>query len=259
MSTKKLLLYYHACGVEDITTNQLRSYLKSQNYTSSLNNSEKNIHDTLKMNSSCAENQGSRMLANACATLDELKAAVCGFKGCALKDTAVNTVFSDGNSAAKIMLIGEAPGATEDQQGIPFCGESGQLLDKILATINLSRKTNLYITNAMFWRPPGNRKPTNEELETCLPFVEKHIALINPSLVIVAGSVALYALFKITSPISHCRQKILMYKNCYTDKEIPAIVIFHPSYLLRQPMQKKLAWQDMLFIQYTLRLSRNPL
>lgn len=240
---KKILQYYQACGVEDITTNNLRSYLKEDKCTRQLSDQ---AQDQVKLE---VNSTSSAQIAANCRSLDELDAAIKSFKGCALKDTTMTTVFADGNRNAKVMLIGEAPGATEEQQGIPFCGESGQLLDKILATIGLSRENNLYITNTVFWRPPGNRKPMQEELEICLPFVEKHIALLNPSLLILAGSVALYSLFKITSPISQCRQKILMHKNSYLAKEIPTIVIFHPSYLLRQPAQKKLAWQDMLFIE----------
>lgn len=248
---KKILQYYQTCGIEDITTNNLRSYLKQDKCTRQLSD---NITDKImtkaKNEVKCEPNpKSSTQIAAECSSLDELEAAIKSFKGCALKDTTMTTVFADGARNAKVMLIGEAPGAMEEQQGIPFCGESGQLLDKILATVGLDRKTNLYITNTVFWRPPGNRKPTQEELEICLPFVEKHIAILNPKLLILAGSVALYSLFKITNPISQCRQKILMHKNNYLAKEIPTIVIFHPSYLLRQPAQKKLAWQDMLFIK----------
>jgi uracil-DNA glycosylase family 4 len=190
-----------------------------------------------------------RSIADTCTSRDQLRQAIENFDGCALKYTAMNTVFSDGNQNAEIMLIGEAPGANEDARGIPFCGESGQLLDKILGSIGLIRANNIYISNVIFWRPPGNRKPTPEELEICLPFVEKHIALIDPKLLILAGSVALSALFRISEAISKCRGKVLQYNNQYLQKTIPSIVIFHPSYLLRQPLQKKQAWQDMLFIK----------
>ena len=117
-----------------------------------------------------------RKLADAATTLDELREAVMNFDGCALKKTATNTVFSDGTSGADIMFIGEAPGANEDAEGIPFCGQSGQLLDLMLSYVDIKRSTNMYITNTIFWRPPGNRKPTPEEVAICRPFVEKHVA-----------------------------------------------------------------------------------
>ncbi len=191
----------------------------------------------------------SRAIADSCNNLAELKLAVENFEGCGLKNTATKTVFADGNPNSDVMVIGEAPGMNEDIQGIPFCGESGQLLDKVLASISLSRKVNIYITNSIFWRPPGNRKPTDEEISICLPFVEKHIALLSPKLLIVVGSVALQALFGNLGSISKQRQKKLEYTNKYLKKSITAVVTFHPSYLLRQPSQKKMAWQDMLFVK----------
>ncbi|GKS78713.1 hypothetical protein wHma_07200 [Wolbachia pipientis] len=117
---------------------------------------------------------------------NELRSAVESFEGCEIKKTATNTVFSDGNPNAKIMLVGEAPGANEDLQGIPFCGASGMLLDKMLNAINLDR-TKVYISNTVFWRPPGNRKPTDLELDMCRPFVEKHVALVSPQILILVG------------------------------------------------------------------------
>ena len=191
----------------------------------------------------------SRNLADSCSNLQELREAIMNFDGCLLRKTATNTVFSDGNPESKIMLIGEAPGANEDLEGIPFCGESGKLLDQILASINLSRKSNVYITNSVFWRPPGNRKPTEEEIKICLPFLEKHIALVNPDLIVSVGAVSLYALFSYEGSISKMRRQVMSYSNCYLLKPIQAITIFHPAYLLRQPSQKKTAWEDMLMIK----------
>ena len=221
MTTKniKLVEWYRDNGITDVISNKPRSYLKKDRISSTMS--------------------PARELADNCSTIAELRQAVQNFEGCALKAMANNTVFSDGNENADVMLIGEAPGANEDAKGIPFCGDSGQLLDKILGTIDLTREDNLYITNVIFWRPPANRKPTDEELAACLPFVEKHIALIAPKLLIIAGSVALNSLLGISDSISKYRQKILHYKNRYLDKDIPVIVIYHPSYLLRQPLQKK--------------------
>jgi len=190
-----------------------------------------------------------REIANSCNSLAELEAAVRAFDGCALKKTATKTVFADGNPQAKIMLIGEAPGASEDVQGIPFCGASGQLLDKMLAAIGLNRAENIYISNTIFWRPAGNRQPTPEEIAICLPFVEKHIALIAPKLLILSGGTATRALLNNDQAISRLRGKFYEYKNEYMDAPIKTALIYHPSYLLRQPQYKKQAWQDLLMIK----------
>ncbi len=189
-----------------------------------------------------------RAIADKCNSLQDLKLALEQFEGLSIKKTATNLVFADGNSNAQVMAIGEAPGANEDEEGIPFCGASGKLLDLILSSINLDRKTNLYITNSIFWRPPGNRKPTPEENAVCLPFVEKHIALIKPKLILLVGATSASALLNSTETISRLRTKFYKYKNCYLEQEIPAAVIFHPSYLLRQPLQKKTVWFDLLKI-----------
>jgi DNA polymerase len=174
---------------------------------------------------------------------------VLNFDGCQLKKTATKTVFSDGNQQADIMFIGEAPGANEDIQGIPFCGDSGKLLDNMLLSIGLNR-TNIYISNSIFWRPPGNRRPTPDEIAICLPFVEKHIALVNPKLLILVGSTAVSAVMNINDPMSKMRNRFFSYNNNYLSKPIDIAAIFHPSYLLRQPSQKKLAWQDLLLIKH---------
>lgn len=190
-----------------------------------------------------------RALADACKTREELLEAVRNFDGCALKKTAMNTVFSDGSPQARIMVIGEAPGAQEDIQGIPFCGPSGQLLDKMLASIGLSRQENVYISNTVFWRPPGNRTPSPEELAICEPFVQKHIALMQPKLLLLAGGVAASAVLKRPESVGRLRGKPHEYTNPYLGAPVPAIVTFHPSYLMRSPGQKRLAWSDLLMIQ----------
>lgn len=189
-----------------------------------------------------------RRLSNKCTSIDELRNAVESFEGCEIKKTSTNTVFSDGNSSAKVMLIGEAPGANEDLQGIPFCGVSGKLLDKMLNAISLDR-TKVYISNVVFWHPPGNRKPTDLELDTCRPFVEKHIALIAPQILILVGGIACYSLLDNTKTISHLRGKFLTYSNQYLSHPITTTAIFHPAYLLRQPLQKRLAWEDLKMIR----------
>jgi len=192
-----------------------------------------------------------RALADAANSLEALKQAVFSYDACALKHTAMNTVFSDGNPEATLMLIGEAPGASEDAQGIPFCGESGKLLDAMFAAIGYDR-SRFYITNSLFWRPPGNRRPTPEEVAMCLPFVEKHIALIRPKLLVLVGATAASGLLTATEGITKLRGRPHDYQNPYLDAPIPTFAIYHPSYLLRQPTQKRQAWHDLLRINHFL-------
>jgi uracil-DNA glycosylase family 4 len=188
-------------------------------------------------------------LADKANTLEELKKAVEGFDGLAIKKTATNTVFGEGNPKSKVMFIGEAPGENEDLEGRPFCGLSGQLLDKMLKQIQLERSKNFYITNTLFWRPPGNRKPTPEELAICKPFVEKHIALINPKFIVLVGGTATAGVLNSKDSVSVLRKVISPYNNPYLNKEIPCFTIYHPSFLLRSPSQKKVAWADLIKIK----------
>jgi DNA polymerase len=190
--------------------------------------------------------------ANSCNTVEDLKRAVEAFEGCPLKKLATNTVFADGSPQADIMFIGEAPGADEDKQGIPFCGTSGQLLDKMLASIGLNRAENAYISNTIFWRPPGNRNPNPDELEICRPFVEKHIALVKPKILVLVGGIAAKNLLNETTGITRLRGKQHSYHNSLLSDGIPAYAIFHPSYLLRQPAHKAMAWRDLLQIKQKL-------
>jgi DNA polymerase len=190
-----------------------------------------------------------RKLADKIERLQDLYEAIRNFDECPLKYTAKNTVICDGIHSSDVMMIGEAPGAQEDEQGIPFCGDSGKLLDSILRSIGLSRQQNVYITNTIFWRPPANRKPTDLEVAICRPFVEKHISLIQPKLLILVGSTALTALCGQERQISKDRNQYYEYTNRYLKQPISATAIFHPAYLLRQPMKKKDMWCDMLTIK----------
>lgn len=190
-----------------------------------------------------------RSIADTCNTLEALKDAVVNYKGLAITKTATNTVFSDGNPQSEIMMVGEAPGAEEDLQGIPFCGASGKMLDQMFSYVDIRREKNFYITNTIFWRPPGNRRPTPEELAICAPFVEKHISLIKPKLIILVGGTAVAALLDSKLGITKLRGKFFDYTNQYLDAPIKTTAIFHPSYLLRSPGQKKLAWQDILMLK----------
>lgn len=218
-------------------------------------------HDTEKPSSAAAKLstpsltaaiEEARALADGATTLGELEAAVRGFTGCALKKTATNTVFAQGNAASRLMFIGEAPGADEDRAGLPFVGVSGQLLDLMLTFIDLKRETDFYITNTLFWRPPGNRPPSPDEIEICRPFVEKHIALVDPKIMVLLGGTATKAVLNKNEGITRLRGQVFSYKNAYMDHEIPVHVIYHPSYLLRQPTAKKQAWADLLALKNAL-------
>jgi uracil-DNA glycosylase len=182
-------------------------------------------------------------------SLAELEAAVRAFEGCALKRTATNTVFADGVAAAPLMIIGEAPGSDEDRIGRPFVGRSGQLLDRMLATIGFSRRSNVYITNILFWRPPGNRKPTGDEITSCLPFVWQHVALARPRIVLLSGGTAVAAMLERHEGIMRLRGRWFDLKVPGFDAPIPALATYHPSFLLRTPARKSEAWRDLLALE----------
>ncbi len=192
-----------------------------------------------------AARKSAREAAAACHDIDALKAALAAFEGCSLRTTAKNLVFGDGNPKAPLMLIGEAPGADEDREGRPFVGVSGQLLDRMLAAIGQDR-SGAYITNILPWRPPGNRKPTPAEILLCQPFVERHIELIAPRLLVFVGGTAAGTLLDRAEGITRLRGRWLSWRD------VPAMAIYHPAYLLRQPALKKQAWKDMLAIQQRL-------
>ena len=178
--------------------------------------------------------------------LEKLKKSISKIKNCELKKSATNIVFADGNPKAKIMLIGEGPGSNEDQEGLPFVGRAGALLDKMLAAINLDRK-NVYITNVVNYRPPENRRPTEEEINKYLPYLKKHIEIINPKILVLLGSTALNALIGSEVVISKARGQWIekQFGECKTS----IIVTFHPAFLIRQPAQKKMAWIDLKMIK----------
>ena len=186
--------------------------------------------------------------AAACRTLEELVEAIHGFDGCALKETAANTVIQDGNPKARLMVIGEAPGAEEDRCGLPFVGPAGKLLDRMLAAIDLDRESVL-ITNIVFWRPPGNRNPTTDEIAACLPFSRRLIELVRPQVLVPVGGIAAKTLFETSAGITRLRGKWRDFTSPGLEAPIAAIATFHPAYLLRQPLQKREAWQDLLAIK----------
>lgn len=182
--------------------------------------------------------------ARSCNSLAELASALQNFDGCALKKTAKNLVFADGNPTSSVVLVGEAPGRDEDLQGRPFVGRSGHLLDRMLASIGLDR-TSTYITNILPYRPPGNRNPTPEETAACLPFLTRHLELVNPMIMIALGGVSAKQLLDTTDGIMRLRGK---WRTVEVGQRgpIPLLPMFHPAYLLRQPGQKKLAWRDLI-------------
>ncbi|MEO0411199.1 MAG: uracil-DNA glycosylase [Pseudomonadota bacterium] len=196
--------------------------------------------------SSLAQADEAEKIAAKCTTLGELRQAMNDFEGCALKRTAQQLVFADGPEDAALMLIGEAPGRDEDLQGLPFVGAAGQLLNRILAASGTARKA-AYITNLVPWRPPGNRKPTPLEMQICLPFLKRHIALKAPKAIVLLGATPVSALFDTTDGITRLRGRWRDYST------IPVMPTFHPAYLLRQPGHKRFVWQDMLAVKEKLR------
>ena len=185
-----------------------------------------------------------REIAASCRTLAELETALEAFDGCALRETAKQLCFADGNPAARLMLIGEAPGAEEDRQGKPFVGPSGQLLDRMLAEIGIDR-TTAWITNVIYWRPPGNRPPTTGEIAVCLPFLERQIELLDPAIILFVGGIAAKALLGRSEGVTKLRGRPFTYTTV-GGRQIPCLVTFHPAYLLRQPLNKRFVWRDLL-------------
>ena len=186
-----------------------------------------------------------RASAQAAKDIEALHQAIRAFDGCALKASATNTVIGRGNPAAKLILIGEAPGANEDRQGKPFVGEAGRLLDEMLRWIGLD-ESNVYITNVLFWRPPGNRNPTDSELALCRPFVDRQIELMAPDLLMFLGGIAAKSMLHESRGILKLRGHWYDYQATEGGRVIPALATLHPAYLLRQPAQKRFAWRDFL-------------
>jgi uracil-DNA glycosylase family 4 len=192
--------------------------------------------------------QSARLLAAGAESIEALAALVAAFDGCPLKRTATNTVFIDGNPAAPVMIVGEAPGADEDRIGRPFIGRAGQLLDRMLAAIGLDR-SGVQITNVIYWRPPGNRKPTAAETAACLPFVLRHIALARPRVLVLAGGTAAGTLLPVTDGITRLRGRWFELAVPGLDAPVPTLPMFHPAFLLRAPEKKREAWRDLLALK----------
>ena len=192
-----------------------------------------------------------REAAKTATTLEELKAILGAFDGCGLKKSAKQLVFADGNPQAKLMFVGEAPGSDEDRMGLPFVGRSGQLLNRMIGAIGLSRENDVYIANIIPWRPPGNRTPTPQESQTCLPFIARQIELVNPDILVCLGGPSSQTLLGFTDGIRKTRGRFMPYNT--GTREIRALATFHPAYLLRSPLEKRLAWRDFLSIKQALK------
>ncbi len=220
----------------NLSPTKLIKYLKLINYNLIYNNKAINRY----------KKDNFEISADKAYDLEKLKRSITNVKNCGLKKNATKIVFSDGNPKSKIMFIGEAPGSNEDQEGLPFVGRAGALLDRMLASINLDRK-NVYISNVINYRPPDNRRPTDEEIERYLPFVKKHIEIIDPKILVLLGSTAMNALIGNEIVISKIRGNWIEKKfgKCKTS----VIVTFHPAFLMRQPAQKKMAWIDLKMIR----------
>lgn len=246
MNEKELLEWYLSVGV-DVFCGDVP--FVAENKQSTVKEAEKNsadvrpaITDLAQMSSTACKN--ARELCEKAQTLEELRKAVDNFDGCSLKLNAKSTVFGEGDDKAKILFVGEAPGADEDRTGQPFVGKCGQLLDKILQSVGLER-SKCYITNLVMWRPPGNRTPTDAEIAVCLPFLKRKIELIKPDVIVALGAPAANVLLDAEESISKIRGKWLEY-NMRPGVTIPLLPTFHPAYLLRNPAQKAKTWSDFL-------------
>tara|TARA_B100000989_G_scaffold222081_1_gene169734 strand:- start:758 stop:1516 length:759 start_codon:yes stop_codon:yes gene_type:complete len=227
-------------GIDEIIGNSVKNRLKSNISDGQANLSQKDNYSNELNNISLFPD------LKAVESLDDLKDYMSKFKGCELYKSATNMVFSDGNKSSQVMLIGEAPGHDEDIQGKPFVGRSGKLLNKMLEAIGLSRET-VYIANIVPWRPPNNRRPTEEEINICLPFIRKHIELISPKVLMLLGSTATYALLRNKEGITKIRGKWVNME--FGKLKVPTLPSFHPAFLLRQPAQKKYSWEDLKMLK----------
>jgi uracil-DNA glycosylase len=198
--------------------------------------------------------EDARERARSAATLAELEALLAGFESCALKFSAKNLCFSDGNPLGRLMLVGEAPGADEDRVGKPFVGRAGQLLDRMLAAIGLDRGA-VYIANIVPWRPPGNRDPTPQEVAMCKPFLERQIELADPDILVCLGGASARELLGVKEGILRTRGRWFPYR---TRRDIRALATLHPAYLLRSPLQKRLAWRDFRALRRALDEKTEP-
>lgn len=259
LSPAELLRFYLDCGVDECMGDTTRNLINvTETLAAPVAAATQDLRVQLPAAAPAAPAEASgtiealseaRDRARSATTLEELRAALDGFKGISLRRTATQMVFSDGIPTAKIMLVGEAPGADEDRLGRPFVGVSGQLLDRMLAAIGLSRDANVYITNVINWRPPGNRAPSESEIALSLPFIERHIELVDPAVLVFVGGVSAKALLNTAQGITRLRGRWVDYSTPAMATPVAAMPLFHPAYLLRSPAQKALAWADLLAVR----------
>ena len=224
----------------EISINSYIKLLKNSGISSFLKNEPNNLYEINKID----YNQKSISSISNIKTIRDLEIFIKNSKTCELKKNAKSTVIGDGNENSKIMIIGEAPGAEEDKLGKPFVGAAGMLLNKMLNAINIIRE-NVYITNVVPWRPPNNRTPNNEEIMACLPFIQKHIEIINPKLILLLGTTAAKTILNSNLSITKLRGNWHEYKS-YNQEEVSyCLVTYHPAFLLRAPDNKKLSWEDL--------------
>jgi DNA polymerase len=202
-----------------------------------------------------AATMAAREAAKSAQTLDDLRALLERFDGCALRATATQLVFADGSPAGRVMFVGEAPGYEEDVSGKPFVGRSGKLLDLMMEAIGLDR-SKAYIANVVPWRPPGNRTPTPQETAICLPFIRRQIELADPEVLVCLGGPAMQTLLGIKDGITRSRGRWFPYDT--GTREIKALATFHPAFLLRSPLQKRFAWRDFLALKKALAPAAAP-
>lgn len=241
LNIKQTLDWYILSGVDETCGDAPCRFLKTEESPAAVR-----IQTPSFMPNTIASTQNAREICAKAQTLQALKQAALDFNGCALKTTAKSTVFGHGNEHAKVMLIGEAPGADEDRIGLPFVGRSGRLLEKMLLSIGLKRD-DVYITNVVMWRPPGNRTPTDAEVAICLPFLKRQIDLVAPDIIVFLGASAANALLDNKDSVSKMRGRFMDYVTA-DKKEICALATFHPAFLLRNTAQKAKSWSDFLRI-----------
>ena len=242
MNLKQALEWYILSGVDETCGDVPCNFLKTEQP------SKTSFRQPVVglMQNTIVSTQNAREICAKAQTLEDLKRAAFDFNGCALKATAKSTVFGAGDIHAKVMFVGEAPGADEDRIGLPFVGRSGRLLEKMMNAIGLNRE-DVYIANVIMWRPPGNRTPTDAEVAICLPFLKRQIELVDPKIIVFLGASAANALLDNTESISKMRGRFLEYVGA-DKKIIPALATFHPAFLLRNCAQKAKSWSDFLRI-----------
>jgi len=247
-SSLDLLKLYVEFGVDETIGHSTLDHSLISNSSSPQQNviTHKEIYDKSSPLTNVKENYKNRL--KSINTLAELKDSLQELENISIRKTAKSLVFGGGNPDSNIMIIGEAPGSEEDLMGLPFVGSSGKLLDKMLISIGLDRE-KVYITNILPWRPPGNRTPTKEEVSICLPYLERHIKIINPKIILMLGALSARTLLKCTEGITKIRGKWSQISISGVEESILGIATFHPAYLLRTPHQKRLAWRDMILLK----------